>query len=190
MNESQVAQLDHILSQNKLLHDIIQKMVNVGLSNYYIGAGCIAQTVWNYQSGFELMHGISDVDIVYYDNADLSYEAEDAVIKRIKQVIEPCVVPVDIKNQARVHLWYKQHNGFDIAPYDSVESAINTWPTTATAIGVRMEREGLKTYAPFGLDDLFDMAVKPNKTLITEEIYMHKVKKWSKKWPLLTITQW
>ena len=190
MNEAQISLLGYILSLNKLLYQMIQKMADVGLPDYYIGAGCVAQTVWNYQSEYELMYGISDIDIVYHDAADLSYEAEDAVIKRIKQAIEPCAIPVDIKNQARVHLWYKELNGFDITPYDSVESAINTWPTTATAIGVRMENDSLKIYAPFGLDDLFGMIVRPNKTLITEEIYIQKVTKWSKKWPGLVIIPW
>ena len=182
--------LSDILSQNKPLYDVIKKVADIGLPNYYIGAGCVAQTVWNYQSGFELTHGISDIDIVYFDASDLSSEAENAVIERVKRAAQSCALELDINNQARVHLWYKKHFGFDIAPYDSVEDAINTWPTTATAIGVRPEGEHLKIYTPFGLDDLFSMTVRANKTLITKEIYMQKVQKWQKRWPLLTIIPW
>jgi hypothetical protein len=182
--------LADILPLNKPLYRVISKMADVGLPNYYIGAGCIAQTVWNYQSGLELTHGISDIDVVYHDASDLSYEAENAAMERIRRAVEPCAIRLDIKNQARVHLWYKEYFGFDIAPYDSVESAINTWPTTATAVGVRLEGGHLKVYAPFGLNDLFGMVVRANKTLITEEIYMQKVRKWREKWPLLTIVPW
>ena len=188
--QAQIKLLAHILPQNKPLYDVIKRMADLGLSNYYIGAGCIAQTVWNYQSGPELTYGISDIDIVYCDASDLSYEAENAMIERIGRAIKPCAIQLDIKNQARVHLWYKEHFGFDIAPYDSVEGAINTWPAMATAVGVRLEGEHLKVYAPFGLNDLFGMTVRANKTLITEEIYMQKVRKWREKWPLLTIIPW
>jgi hypothetical protein len=85
---------------------------------------------------------------------------------------------------------YKERFDYDITPYDSIESAINSWPTTATAVGVRFENDTLKVYAPFGLNDLFGMIVKANKAQITEEIYMQKVQRWSAKWSALTIIPW
>ena len=45
-------------------------------------------------------------------------------------------------NETRVHLWYEAHFGYRIDPYASVEDAINTWPTTATSIGVRRGGRG------------------------------------------------
>jgi len=89
-----------------------------------------------------------------------------------------------------VHLWYKEHFGYDIKPYISVENAINTWPTTSTSIGIRIETQNLKIYAPFGLNDLFGMIIRVNKAQITEEIYNQKVNKWIKKWPTLKIIPW
>ena len=139
---------------------------------------------------YELMNGISDIDFVYYDNSDLSSENENSTIEYIKKVIEPCPIQLDIKNQARVHLWYKEHFGYDIKPYISIEDAINSWPTTATSIGIRLENEKIKVYAPFGLNDLFGMIVRANKAQITEEIYIQKVNKWKTKWPSLTIIPW
>ena len=188
--QSQITLLTDILSQNRPIYDVIKKMACFGLRDYYVGAGCITQTIWNYQCGNELTHGISDIDIVYYDSDDLSYEAEDTVIKQIKRALEPCAFELDIKNQARVHIWYKEIWGQDITPYVSVENAINTWPTSSTAIGVRFENNQLKIYAPFGLNDLFGMTVRPNKTQITQEVYLQKVNKWQDKWPLLTIIPW
>ena len=187
---NQIELLSQIIKQNKVLYDVIEKACNIGLQNYYIGAGCITQTIWNYQSGFELINGISDIDFVYYDNKDLSFEAENSIINQVKNVLESCEIELDIKNQARVHLWYKDRFDYDIAPYNSVESAINSWPTTATSVGVRLENDTFKVYAPFGLNDLFGMIVKANKAQITEEIYMQKVKKWSKNWSALTIIPW
>ena len=187
---SQVRLLTEILQQNKELYEVIKKVGDAGLQEYYVAAGCIAQTVWNYQVGNELMNGISDIDIVYYDSSDLSYAVEDATIKHIKNTIGPCKLELDIKNQARVHLWYKERFGFEIKSHDSVESGINSWPAMASCIGVRLENDQLKVYAPFGLNDLFGMIIRANKAQITEEIFTQKANKWSSKWPSLTIIPW
>lgn len=181
--------LTDILKQNHILFDVISNAEKIGLPDYFIGAGCIVQTVWNYQIGNDLMYGISDIDFVYFDNTDLSFEAENNCIARVSQFVNTDV-KLDIKNEARVHLWYKEKFGYDIKPYLSVEDAINTWPTTATSIGVRLQNGVLKVYAPFGLNDLFGMIVRANKAQITKEIYMQKVNKWISKWPSLTVIDW
>jgi hypothetical protein len=186
----QMEQLRKIIMSNEILKDTLEKASKMELKNYYIGAGCIAQTVWNYQMKFELANGISDIDFVYYNNHDLSLEAEKSIIENIDKSFIQCPIKLDIKNQARVHLWYKDHFGYDIKPYNSIEDAINKWPTTATSIGVRLENEKFKIYAPFGLNDLFGMIVRANKAQITEEIYLQKVNKWKTKWPTLTIIPW
>ncbi len=68
---------------------------------------------------------------------------------------------------------------------------MGTWPTTATSVGVRSDGDySFRVYAPFGLDDLLAMIVRPNKTLIAEEIYAAKVDRWIKLWPKLTIVPW
>jgi hypothetical protein len=41
-----------------------------------------------------------------------------------------------LKNQIRVHLWYESKIGFQLNPYLSIEEAIESWPTTATALAV------------------------------------------------------
>jgi len=186
----QLELLSDILRRNEELYEIIKRACNAGLQNCYVAAGCITQTVWNYQVGNELMHGISDIDIVYYDSSDLSYDAENTAIQKIADVIGPCKIELDIKNQARVHLWFKERFGYEIKPYDSVESAISSWPATASSIGVRLENEQLKVYAPFGLNDLFGMIIRANKAQVTEEIYKQKAHKWSAKWPSLTVMPW
>jgi len=170
--------LHEILKQNKPLYDIIEQADRLCIDNYYIGAGCITQTVWNYQLGYDLTYGISDVDFVYFSDVDLRVNLHSNVFD------------IDIVNQAKVHLWYKDYFGYDIAPYKSVEDAIATWPTTATAVGVRLEKDDLKVHAPFGLDDLFELKVRANKAIISEDVYLQKVKKWSSKWKGLTIIPW
>jgi hypothetical protein len=185
------AQLLHeILKQNIKLYSVIEKSRSLGIENYYIGAGCITQTVWNYQTNNDLLNGVEDIDFIYFDT-DLSYKKEDETIKYIKSELDFCGLNLDIKNQARVHIWYKEKFGYEIEPYESAEAAINSWPASASAVGVRLEKaNNLKVYAPFGLNDMFGMIIKPNKTQITEEIYYKKANKWKSKWIDLKIIAW
>ena len=189
--QEQIKDLETILCASSLVKETLRRASTAGINNYYIGAGCIAQTVWNYQFQKPLDYGIKDIDFVYYDSQSLDYEAENQVINKLEELYKDFAVEIDVKNQARVHLWYKDRFGYEIEPYDSLESAINTWPTTATAIGVRLGRDNrLEFYAPYGLADLLNKIVRPNKVQITEKIYINKVSAWLKKWPELTVIPW
>lgn len=188
------AQLDRFVGtimKNDVLREIFVRAPSLGLHDYYIGAGCLVQTVWNDLCGFPLSHGIRDIDFVYFDNRDVSFDAEDRCIRKVQRLFADLPVQIDVKNQARVHLWYERHFGYSISPYVSLEAAINTWPTTSTAIGARRDARGRWTvYAPFGLDDVFGMVIRPNKAQITKEIYDRKVARWRALWPALTIVPW
>ena len=135
------------------------------------------------------MYGIADIDFVYFDD-DLTYEAENEIIKRVQTNLADCPVPIDVKNQARVHLWYQSAFGYELPPYKTLEDAIKTWPTTATAIGVRLDGSNLSVYAPFGLDDLFGQIIRANKAQITKETYEKKCRNWTEKWNTLTVIPW
>ena len=187
---TQEEKLEEILKKNLSIQAILERAPKLNMPNWYLGAGGIAQTVWNVAHGFDAEKGIRDYDLVYYDPQDISYEGEDAFIQRGQELFKDTVVPIEIRNQARVHLWYEKHFGYSIPQHPSAEDAINTWPTTATAVGVRREGDQLKIYTPFGLDDLMGMIVRANKTKITKEIYEDKVNRWSKIWPNLTILSW
>ena len=59
-----------------------------------------------------------------------------------------------------------------------------------TAIGVRQTSMEFTIYAPFDLEDLFEMIARPNKRQVTEEIYLRKVERWRTHWPELRIMSW
>lgn len=178
-----------VLKENKFLYSVLEGCERLGIPNYYLGAGCISQSVWNSLNHLDLMHGIADIDFVYFD-PDTSYEKEDATIKKVKSRFADSPIEIDVKNEARVHLWYKNHFGHEIRPYVSLEDAIDTWPTTATAIGVRLENGKLVVYAPFGVKDMFQQILRPNKIQISKDIYEEKCRKWLAKWPTLTVIPW
>lgn len=185
----QIAILEKIILKNKKLKELLTRLSNSDLKNYYVAAGCINQTIFNYYHDYELDYGINDFDIVYYDD-DLSYEKEDEVIKYIKELTKDMNIDLDIKNEARVHLWYEEKYGQKIEPYTSLEDAISSWGTTITCIGVRLEKDKLVVFAPYGLNDLFDMNVRPIKKQFTQEQYLLKTKKWQSKWPQLKVSNW
>ena len=187
---TQVDSLQHIVRLNPTLHKILTRAKELNLADYYIGAGCITQTVWNYLSDYPLDYGISDIDFVYYD-PNLDSVAEATVAQQVNDLFSDVGLPFDVKNEARVHLWYESRFGYPIEPYLSLEAAINTWPTTATSIGLRLDaNDKLIVYAPFGLNDMFGKIVRANKAQITADIYHKKATKWSKRWPDLTIVPW
>ena len=178
--------------RSELITRVLQVLKKMNLPfDYYIGAGCITNTVWNDISGYPLEYGISDIDFVYYDSEDLTSDGEKKLKAQLLILLGDIPYKLDVKNQARVHLWYENKFGFPIIAYPSLKAAIDSWPTSANALGVRQEQDGTyNIYAPFELDDLFSMTVRPNKKMITREIFENKANKWKRKWPDLEIIPW
>jgi uncharacterized protein len=187
---SQARALEAILRRSRTVQTVLERAAGLCLPNWYLGAGCIAQTVWNHLLGRALDADIQDLDLVYFDPDDLGADAENQRFEQTKALFADLPIQIDLNNQARVHLWYKDHFGYAIRPYSSVEEAIRSWPTTATSVGVRHDALGFSVYAPYGLSDLFGLVVKANKVQITEAIYLRKVARWKSCWPELQVVPW
>lgn len=190
----QVKVLGQILRKNKKLMILLEELEEYAdkhsnFKNYYVGAGSINQTVFNYYHNFEPDYGIKDFDLVYFDS-DLSYEKEDLVIQQLSQELSFPSSCLDIKNEARVHLWRKEKDGTSRCPYSSVEEAISEWGATVTCIGVRLENGRFKIFAPYGLQDIFSMTIRPVKIDFTKELYESRSNRWKEKWPQLFIVPW
>ena len=93
--------------KNKILNEIFTRAPSLGLKDYYIGAGCLAQTIWNYLSGVPLNQGIQDLDLVYFNDKEVSFDEEDNVVSKVHQLYKDIPIKIDVKNQARVHLCVK-----------------------------------------------------------------------------------
>jgi hypothetical protein len=131
-----------------------------------IFSGAVYQPVWNHLTGRAPDYGIKDYDVAYHDASDTSYEAEDVVIKRVAAAFAPPLRElVEVRNQARVHLWFGQKFGGD-EPYPALVSsadALKRFVATAFCVGVRLEADdSLSVFAPFGLEDLFALHLRPN----------------------------
>lgn len=180
-------ELYSIVNKSTKITCILQALQKIQPPHWYLGAGCIAQSVWNHICNCDVGYAIKDYDIVYFDK-DISAEKEQQYTHKIREYIPQ--LDIDVTNQARVHCWYEKIFGKRIEPYHSVEQAIQSWPTTATAIGIRQVQDKFEVYAPFGLDDLFSLTVRANKWIITQDIYENKTKRWQQKWPQLNIIPW
>lgn len=77
-----------------------------------------------------------------------------------------------------------------IDPYRSTEHAIATWPSTASSVGVRRQSGSLVVCAPYGLSDLLGMVVRPNKEIVSRDVYQEKVQRWQRRWPRLRVISW
>ncbi|MGR8963739.1 nucleotidyltransferase family protein [Rhizobium leguminosarum] len=190
MNDEQFRHLQGIVLKSPLLSPVLHNWDKVALPGAWLVAGAIAQTVWNHTFGLPPAHGINDIDIVYYDANDLSEDGEAEHAARVRRAFSDLPVWIDVKNEARVHLWYAGKFGYPIKPYTSTTDAIATFPTTATAVGVRPGSGSLELCAPFGLSDLLGGVVRPNKRQIRREIYEQKVSRWIKVWPGLGVVGW
>lgn len=179
-----------LLKRNELIPEVLKRSRSLGISQWAVGAGFVQQSVFNLFHGKPVMEGIKDIDWVYFDPSDLSEETEAKVIAKVHSAMKDIPVPFDVKNQARVHLWYRQKFGYDIAPYTNLENAISTWPTTSTAVALTERESGTEIIAPFGLSDLLNMIVRPNKRQITKDIYLAKVNRWKIHWPHLRVVEW
>jgi hypothetical protein len=186
---TQINYLEGVLKKSPVVTEVLRLAPQLELTDWYLGAGAIAQTVWNELHGFPLEQGILDCDLVYFDG-DVSEEAQEANIQKGRGLFGALSIDVEIVNEARVHIWYKEAFGKEIKPYKSSENAICTWPTTATSVGVRYEGDRFVVFAPYGLDDLLGMIVRPNKIQVTQEIYKKKAARWSGIWPKLTVIDW
>lgn len=167
-------ELENYSNENKNFHD------------YYLAAGCINQTVFNYYHNYDLDSQIKDYDIVYFDT-DTTYEAEDKIIKDIEKKLNKLNKSFDIKNQKRVPIWYKEKYGIERRQYSSCEDAISSWGATITCIGVRKEKNKLIVACPYGLNDIFEMKIRPITVQFDRKIYQEKCNRWKKCWPKLEL---
>jgi hypothetical protein len=189
--DEQLDGLRSVLSQNEVLTDVMASAATLELPGWYVTAGCLFQTVWNVVTSRPPTNGIKDYDVFYFDRSDLSWAAEDAVIKAGQEVFTGLPAEVEIRNEARVHLWYEQKFGIACPPHESTEAAIDCFAATTCCLGVRLGSDGgWRVYAPHGLSDVFNLVVRPNPVLAPREVYETKAARWKEEWPELTVLPW
>ncbi|MFW2853727.1 nucleotidyltransferase family protein [Sphingomonas sp. TX0543] len=86
--------------KNPFNEELLRRLQVMGLRDCYLTAGCLFQTVWNQLSGRDPSWGIKDYDVFYFDDRDLSWDAEDQAIRRIAEATADLPISVEIKKSS------------------------------------------------------------------------------------------
>jgi uncharacterized protein len=166
---------------------LLDELLRLELPDAWVVSGCLAQTIWNLNTGRPLDHGMDDYDVFYFDQ-DLSWDAEDRVIALLRATSDRLGIRVEIRNQARVHLWYGQKHGMLYPALQCSCDGIDRFLTRCTQVGIQRSRDADRVYAPAGLDELDRMIVRPNFTPnFSATAYRQKTARWLSLWPELTV---
>jgi uncharacterized protein len=184
---NRAAELEAILRRSAPLMQVMQTARTLDLPDWLIFSGALYQRVLNDRTGRDLDYGIKDYDLGYFD-PDISWEAEDAVIRHVAAAFEPPLREmVEARNQARVHVWFEAKFGEAYTPLASTAEAVERFVAPLFAVGARLEPDGRMTIvAPFGLDDLFALRLRPNPVRPIAE-FERKVAPLRTRWPELLI---
>ena len=170
------------------VNDIIaRELFDLALPDAWLVSGCLVQTVWNGLTGRAVGYGINDYDVFYFD-PDISWDAEDAVIRRLNTRLKSLGVTVEARNQARVHLWYQEKHGLPYPQLARSTDGIDRFLTANTMVGICRTAGGYEVYAPNGFDDIANMIARPNPgPNFSAKNYLAKAARWKSLWPELTV---
>jgi hypothetical protein len=89
--------------------------------------------------------------------------------------------------KARVHLWFETRFGEPYTALSDTAEALARFTSTSFAVGVRLEADGeLTVRAPFGLEDLFALRLRPNPTRKTAG-FARTAQSALRRWPELIV---
>ncbi|MCR5877965.1 nucleotidyltransferase family protein [Phenylobacterium sp. J367] len=188
---SLAARLEAIVRATPGLMQVLETARELALPDWIVFSGAVYQPVLNHLTGRPADYGIKDYDLGYHDASDISYEAEDAVIRRVAEAFQPPVREmVEVRNQARVHVWFEDKFGEPYAPLPDTATALERFVSPLFAVGVRLERDDrLMVVAPFGLDDLFALRLRPNPLRPGNRGFVRASASAKARWPELEIVE-
>lgn len=191
MSDTLEDRLEAIVRGSDSLMTVMRLTRNLDLPDWLIVSGAVYQKVWNHLTGRDPDYGIKDYDLAYFDASDTSYEAEDVHIKRAAGHFPPPFdQQVEVRNQARVHLWFEDHFGEPYEPLHSSAEALSRFVAPCFGVGVRLEADDRLTIAaPFGLDDLFSMTIRPNPTRGLARGWDKVIASARGRWPEITVVE-
>jgi hypothetical protein len=184
MNQTEF--LDAVL-QNPINRRIADALLQLALPDAWLVSGCLVQTAWNVRTHRTVDYGIADYDVFYFD-PDTSWQAEDAVIRRLQEEFAASGVTVEARNQARVHLWYPQKHHLPYPALTCSTQGIDRFLTKNTQVGIHRTADGYDVYAPHGFADIAGLIVRPNPgPNFSAAAYGAKAARWKSLWPEITV---
>lgn len=190
-DDTQRAALETIIRRQPVLMAVLEGLRDMALPDHLLVAGAIYNEVWNHLTERPTLTGVNDLDVFYFDASDLGWDAEDRVIQLCEARFGALPVPVQVRNQARVHLWFEQKFGSPFSPLTSAAEMLGRYASKTHAVGARLDADDqLEIVAPFGLDDLFSFRMVPNPVLDNRVSHASKGARAKAIWPELTVIPW
>src|SRR5471032_457790 len=90
-----------IIAQDPVGMKQLRAVRTLGLPDWCIAAGFVRNRVWDHLHGISPPRAPADIDVLYYDKADLSRETEQAFEARLAALLP---APWQVRNQARMHI--------------------------------------------------------------------------------------
>lgn len=189
MSDLEARLADIVRADAGLMH-VLTTVRGLGLSDWRVFSGAVYQSVWNAVTGRPAGYGVRDYDLGYFD-PDVSWDAEDVVIKRVAAAFDPPFRDmVEVRNQARVHLWFEGKFGEPYEALAGTDEALARFVAPAFAVGVRLEADdAISVAAPFGLEDVFSLTLRPNPRRGLARGWDRVVANARARWPELTIIE-
>ena len=170
------------------LMTVLTTVRGLGLNDWLIFSGSVYQAAWNDLTGRAPGYGVKDFDLGYFDE-DVSWDAEDVVIKRVAAAFEePLRSRVETRNQRRVSEWFEEKFGEPYPPIEDTAEALTRFVAPAFAVGVRLQDDDqITVVAPFGLGDVFEMVIRPNPHRPLAKDWDRVIARALERWPELKI---
>jgi len=179
-----LVQLQALIASDARRMHVLRLVRALALPDCWVAAGFVRSRVWDHIHQHAESPLPADIDVIWFDPERPAVE-DDAELERMLRTCDASL-GWSVKNQARMHL----RNGD--RPYRSAKDAMRYWPETATAVAVRLDAQGhIEVAAPFGLDDLFELVVRPTARFLSMKhgVYLDRIhaKQWQVRWPRLTM---
>jgi hypothetical protein len=188
---SSTAEFLRLIELNPVVAEIVGRAALLDLPDTWLVSGCLFQTVWNVLAGENPTRAIKDYDLFYFDGADSSMESEEAANRRAAELFKDLGCEIDVRNQARVHLWYAQEFGVEGYPrLRRSTDGIDNFLAVCCMVAIRRTSAGsIDLYAPLGVDDVLDRVVRPNPWYpnAPRDCYERKAERWRALWPDLKV---
>lgn len=179
----QTAVLKQLIQSDLVRMQALRAVRELALPDCWVAAGFVRNCVWDFLHSYSVPTPLSDIDVIYFDPSSTTDDHDYRIEARLRGYWPN--LPWSVKNQARMH----SRNGDE--PYLSASEAMKHWPETATAAGVRLERNSdISVSAPFGLSDLFKLVVRPTPAFKGRMHIFHdrlSTKGWLEQWPQLRV---
>ena len=134
--------ISEFIATQTAMVEILRTVEALCLPDCWVGAGFVRNPIWDALHDFPWSASYTDVDVVYFDAAEIDPERDSQIEARLAISIPGA--PWSVKNQARMHF----QNGDP--PYADAAEAVRHWPETCTAIAARTLDARIELLAPFG----------------------------------------